>query len=235
VAVRLPPVPTGAAGSKLPLPGKQGVPGPAAEVVGNPEHGKVLYIDFCQACHGTDGGGGVVNPGSAEGKVPALRPIESEFHSPDALVFARNIDRVIQHGSLPEGPGPAFVMLAFGDPHTMTQQQISQVEAYVLWLNGVDRAQVREPGVSPPAFFVVTLALFVVCWAGLGAWRGFMGGGPRAGGTAMPRKSPAVFALVMLAVVVVVGSAAAVVLSRLPPAAPAAAAPEAPKAEPPPK
>ncbi len=41
---------------------------------------------------------------------------------------------------------------------------ISDVEAYVMHLNGVNRAKVMEPGIEPQFFFWLTAAAFGVVW-----------------------------------------------------------------------
>jgi hypothetical protein len=74
--------------------------------------------------------------------------------------FADNIDRFIQHGSIPDGPSPAFSMPAFGDSHALTQPQVANIEAYLLRLNGVDRAAIVAPGIRPRPFFWGALATF---------------------------------------------------------------------------
>jgi hypothetical protein len=113
----------------------------------------------------------VLNPGSDEVKVPDLNPADRELSSPDAQSFAENIDVFIQHGAVPKGPNPAIRMPAFGDTNTLTQQEIANVEAHILLLNGVDRAQLVHPGMQPRAFFllVVILYLLIVLFLG-GLW-----------------------------------------------------------------
>jgi hypothetical protein len=58
----------------------------------------------------------------------------------------------------------------FGATNTLTQQQISNIEAYILSLNGVDRAQIRHPGIPPRLFFIISIVVFGVSWLALGAW-----------------------------------------------------------------
>ena len=111
----------------------------------------------CQACHGPHGTDKVPNPGSADGTVPPLNPIDRELFSKDPATFARNIDIFLQHGSVPEGPAPQLRMPAFGDGNSLTQQQISNAEAYILSLNGIDRAQLENPGVPPKRFFIIVV------------------------------------------------------------------------------
>lgn len=135
-------------------------PGPAAFVIGNPDHGEVLFRKNCQSCHGASGTGGVPNPGSEDGEVPKLNPIEAEFRSPSAGEFAERIDVFIQHGSTPAGPAPAVSMPSFGDTNSLTQQEIANIEAYVLRLNGADRGQILNPGLQPRRFFWIVLAVY---------------------------------------------------------------------------
>jgi len=147
--------------SALPKSGeRKGKPGPAAYMIGNPEHGKQIFTQQCESCHGLHGTDNVPNPGSADGKVPPLNPIDSTLYSRNAQTFVEHIDPIIQHGSMPAGPHPQLHMLPFGDSHSLTQEQIAEVEAYVLQLNGVDRAQITHPGIEPEHFFWGTLALF---------------------------------------------------------------------------
>jgi ubiquinol-cytochrome c reductase cytochrome b subunit len=132
-------------------------PGPAAYLVGNPPHGKLLYNKHCSDCHGKDGKGGVSNPGSDTGRIPGLSPISQKLFSENPETFAQNIDRYIQHGVRPEGPAPEKTMPAFGDGLKLTQQMICEIEAYILQLNNVNRAKIMHPGVKPYVFFAITL------------------------------------------------------------------------------
>jgi hypothetical protein len=68
----------------------------------------------------------------------------------------------------------------------LTQQMMAEIEAYILKLNGVDRAAILYPGIVPYAFFAMTVggyavAVFVILllWFGL---KNAVGGGE------MPRK-----------------------------------------------
>ena len=54
------------------------------------------------------------------------------------------------------------LMPAFGSSSTMSQAQIADVEAYILRLNGVDRARLVSPGMDPKLFFFVALAAFAM-------------------------------------------------------------------------
>ena len=148
-----------------------GPPGTAVNYIGNPKHGGVLFRQRCESCHGIKGKGGIPNPGSVSGIVPALNPIDSVLFNNDANVFAENIDRFIQHGSTPPGPDPSLHMQNFGDSHVLTQQQIAQIEAYVLKLNGVDRAQLRHPGLPPKEFLLISLTVFGIFVIVLGIYR----------------------------------------------------------------
>ena len=59
-------------------------------------------------------------------------------------------------------------MLPFGDSESLTQQMIANVEAYVLHLNGVDRAQPVHPGIQPCSFFWLVVIVFGFFGLGLG-------------------------------------------------------------------
>jgi len=169
-AVQLAPGIEPAAGVQPPVVGKEGAPGRAAGIVGNAKHGAVLFAEYCQACHGLEGGDNVPNPGSEAGKVPPLKDISRALFDKNPDVFAQNMDRLIQHGAVPAGERPALQMPSFGDTHSLTQQQICQIEAYVLALNGVDRALIRNPGVAPPVFFGITAGLIAMAWLTLVVW-----------------------------------------------------------------
>ena len=145
----------------------------APRLIGNPGHGGLLFAQTCQSCHGIQGRGGVPNPGSDDGTVPALEPIDRDLFDLDPDVFASKIDRFPQHGSTPTGPRPALVMPGFGDSGTLTQQQISHLEAYILELNGVRREKIMRAGVSPDLLFVLVAAVFGgsgLCLGGLRLW-----------------------------------------------------------------
>jgi len=63
-------------------------------------------------------------------------------------------------------------MPSFGDTHTLTQQQIANIEAYILKLNGIDRAEMRNPGMQPRSFFLMLVSVYALLflWFG-GLWR----------------------------------------------------------------
>lgn len=145
---------------RLPPSGTQGPPGEAAILIGGVKLGRALFPDYCSSCHGSEGTDKVPNPGSEKGMVPGLNPIDPSLRSDDPPVFAANIDRIIQHGSIPKGPHPGIYMPAYGDGVTLTQPQIAAIEAYILNLNGVDRAEIVDPGMSPEHFFVWGLIAF---------------------------------------------------------------------------
>ncbi len=154
-----------------PDPAGKGLSGQAAFIIGSADRGALLFEKNCARCHGGKGKGGILNPGSDEKVVPSLNPIDTELSSPDPRVFADNIDRVIQHGSVPPGTNPALRMPAFGDSNALTQQEISNIEAYVLNLNNVDRAKLINPGMKPRHFFFLVIAVFVVVVLMLGGLR----------------------------------------------------------------
>ena len=132
------------------------------KMIGDPRHGAVLFDLDCAKCHGKAGEGHVPNPGSQAGVVSPLAPIARGLFSDDPLVFAENIDRIIQHGVTPPGPAPALTMPAFGDTRALTLPEIANIEAYVLSLNGVDAAKIIHPGITPSHFVAGTVALFAL-------------------------------------------------------------------------
>jgi mono/diheme cytochrome c family protein len=119
----------------VPRPSNPGGPGEALNLTGDAAAGEEVYIANCQACHNVEGIGGNPNPGSADGVVPPLNPIDPQMKSADLQEFATNIDLFMEHGSTPAGPNPALVMLAWGDDTLLTPQQIADVIAYVIKLN----------------------------------------------------------------------------------------------------
>jgi ubiquinol-cytochrome c reductase cytochrome b subunit len=141
-------------------------------LVGNPSRGEVLFNKNCTRCHGPEGTDRVPNPGSSDGTVPPLNPIDRAIYNPDPITFARHIDQYIQHGSVPPGPHPEKSMPAFGDDLMLTQQMISELEAYVLSLNGVDRAKIMQPGVDPHDFFLIVASVFGILWIIIGCFWG---------------------------------------------------------------
>jgi sulfur oxidation c-type cytochrome SoxX len=152
----------------LPPGSSIGPPGRAASEIGSAEHGAVLFHLYCASCHGPEGKGGVPNPGSAGGAIPPLNPIDGKFFSSDPQTFAENVDRVLQFGAIPKGPMPEKKMLEFGMTNSLTQEEIADLEAYILERNGVDRAQLPHPGIPPKIFFYLTMAALVLTAGVLG-------------------------------------------------------------------
>jgi len=72
------------------------------------------------------------------------------------------MDKIIQHGSMPSGPHPALHMPAWGDTRSLTQQEISNLEAYILRLNRVDRGRIINPGIQPRTFFFIVAGFYVL-------------------------------------------------------------------------
>ncbi len=124
-----------AATTEVARPSNPGGPGPAIGLTGDPKAGEKVYVDSCQKCHGEKGVGEVENPGSDDGTIPPLNPIDETMVNKDPKVFATNIDLFIEHGSKPEGDKPKEVMAAWGDDKKLTPQQIADVIAYVISLN----------------------------------------------------------------------------------------------------
>lgn len=104
-------------------------------LLGDPTAGAKIFADNCQKCHGEQGKGGVDNPGSTDGTVPPLNPIDETLVSQDLKVFATNVDLFIEHGSTPEGDNPKLVMDAWGDKAELTAQQIADVITFIINLN----------------------------------------------------------------------------------------------------
>jgi ubiquinol-cytochrome c reductase cytochrome b subunit len=165
----VPAAPIAGDGIKASAPGPEpviavqnGLAGRAADIIGNSEQGEMLFDKQCVSCHSNAGRGGVANPGSDDKFVPPLNPIDKALFSKNAREFAVMVNKYIQHGSKPDGPKPRFVMPAFGDNNILTQQQISNIEAYILNLNGVDRTELINPGIRPVGFFFIAVPAFLL-------------------------------------------------------------------------
>ena len=135
VAATAPSEPTSGTTVEIARPSNPGGPGAAATMTGDPKTGAVIFAANCKECHGDEGKVGVSNPGSTDGTVPTLKPIDETLVSKDPKVFAYNLDLFIQHGSTPEGKNPTLKMAAWGDDGKLTQQQIADVIAYIMSLN----------------------------------------------------------------------------------------------------
>jgi ubiquinol-cytochrome c reductase cytochrome b subunit len=139
---------------------KQSATGLAADMIGNVAHGTILFQRDCESCHGTNGKGDVPNPGSLSGRVPSLNPINKNLFSRNPQTFAHNIDRIIQNGSIPQGPNPQLHMEGYGVSRALTQQEIANIEAYILNLNGVDRAEIQITSFSPKEYYIIVAGTF---------------------------------------------------------------------------
>lgn len=116
-------------------PSNSGGTGEAVTLQGDPDRGREAFGLYCSKCHGPEGVQGVPNPGSDDGSVPVLNPIDPTIASSDPQTFAANVDLFIEHGSLPEGEAPLLLMPDFGDSQMLTSQQIADLLAYILELN----------------------------------------------------------------------------------------------------
>ncbi len=131
------------------------VAGDAINLTGDPVAGQLVFVDQCQVCHGVNGAQGVENPGSDDGTVPVLNPIDPAIKNADPKIFATNIDLFLQSGSTPAGTSPKLTMPSFGRDGVLTQQQIADVIA-TMNLNGdyisdAIAAQVGGIGIAPGA------------------------------------------------------------------------------------
>ncbi len=135
VAPTAAPTDAAAAASDIARPSNPGGPGPAVDLTGDMAAGLVVFVANCVRCHGSKGTGGIANPGSDDGTVPPLNPIDSTLVSSDYKTFATNLDLFIEHGSTPSGPSPILSMPAWGDSGKLKPQQIADVIAYVISLN----------------------------------------------------------------------------------------------------
>ncbi len=130
-------------------PSNAGGPGQALTLTGDPNSGAQIFSANCQVCHAAEGKGGNPNPGSSDGTIPPLNPIDPTIKAPDYKTFAYNVDLFVEHGSTPEGPSPTFSMPSWGDKGLLKPQQIADVIAYVIQLNGGASAQ--APAATSPA------------------------------------------------------------------------------------
>jgi ubiquinol-cytochrome c reductase cytochrome b subunit len=137
----------------------------ASHQIGGAEHGSTLFVLYCAECHGDEGIKGVENPGSADGEVPPLNPIDPEVKGKTVQAFVDGLDGYLQNGSVPGSPDasptavPRLKMPSFGNTYALTQPQIADLEAYVMQLNGVDRAAIVAPGVAPKSYAEVSFIL----------------------------------------------------------------------------
>ena len=138
-----------------------GPPGEAASIIGNVVVGQKLYTLNCATCHGIIGVKGEPNYGSRIGHVPSLDPVNGALFSKSPDQFAENIDRFIQHGSAKTVPSATLTMFDYGDSYTLTQPQIANIEAYILSINNVNRAEIESPG-SSRVFFYITVFIYSV-------------------------------------------------------------------------
>lgn len=122
-------------GDQVARPSNPGGPGDALNLTGDETSGAQIFQANCLPCHGQEGKQGVPSPGTDDGSVPILNPIDPTLLSSDDKTFAYNLDLFIQHGSTPAGPNPSIVMPAWGDEVALTQQQIADVIAYIISLN----------------------------------------------------------------------------------------------------
>jgi len=122
-------------GSDIARPSNLGGPGEAITLTGDAAAGAQIFATNCISCHGEKGVGGVSNPGSTDGTVPELNPIDSTLIDPNYKTYATNLDLFIQHGSTPAGTSPVFRMPAWGESGTLPQQKIADVIAYLISLN----------------------------------------------------------------------------------------------------
>jgi mono/diheme cytochrome c family protein len=110
-------------------------PAIAQNLKGDVTAGQKVFAQNCEKCHGPQGTAGIDNPGSTDGTVPDLNPIDPAFSAKDPAAFAAQIDAFVEHGSKPDGPNPKNVMDSWGDSGKLTPQQIADVIAYVMSLN----------------------------------------------------------------------------------------------------
>lgn len=129
------PLPPNAPTSEPARPSLPGGPGKAVNLTGDVARGRVAFGNYCAACHGPEGVMGIPNPGSDDGSVPTLNPIDLTIANSDAKIFATNVDLFVEHGSVPSGLSPLLLMPPFGDSKMLSDQQIADLIAYVISLS----------------------------------------------------------------------------------------------------
>jgi mono/diheme cytochrome c family protein len=125
-------------GAPTPEPARPSMPGEvgnAVSLAGDADRGRPAFGRYCARCHGPEGVQGVCNPGSDDGSVPTLNPIDPTIANVDPKLFGTNVDLFIEHGSIPEGSAPMIMMPSFGDSNMLTDQEIADLIAYVIGLN----------------------------------------------------------------------------------------------------
>ncbi len=130
-----PPTPSPAESAEAARLATPASPGPAVSLAGDAGRGRAAFGPYCAGCHGPEGLQGIANPGSRDGQVPVLNPIDPDIANPDPKVFATNVDLRVQYGRIPVGPSPEIVMPAFGERNLLSQQQIADLIAYIIYLN----------------------------------------------------------------------------------------------------
>ncbi|MEJ2208244.1 MAG: c-type cytochrome [Anaerolineae bacterium] len=120
-----------------PIAPNAGGPGQAASMSGDAEQGRSDFGLYCALCHGPEGVQGLANPGSDRGSVPPVNPIGPRIMTGDPNTFATNLDLYLEHGSIPAGPDPLLLMPPYGDRDMLSQEQIANLIAYILQVNGI--------------------------------------------------------------------------------------------------
>ena len=129
------PAPT-PSGEEIARPNTPGGTGLALDLTGDPAAGKQIYIDHCQMCHGPEGTGNVLNPGSDDGTVPELNPDRLNLwlvRITGYLLTIWTFSSKMAHR--PAGVNPARFMPPWGSQNGLTQQQIADAIAYLIGLN----------------------------------------------------------------------------------------------------
>ncbi len=143
--------PTPFGGIDVARPSNPGGPGPAANLTGDVNSGKQVFAANCVPCHAAEGKGGNPNPGSDDGTIPALNPIDPSLISSDTKTYITNLDLFLEHGSTPSGPGPTFSMPAWGDKGKLQPQKIADVIAYIMSLNPPTQSNLNPPVIGTTA------------------------------------------------------------------------------------
>lgn len=108
---------------------KNMTPGVASTTMfGDVQKGLQVYNANCQSCHGPATAPKGI--GSVTSSDPELA-VDPGLYDINPAIFARDLDPMLQHGSKPADAAP-ITMPAFGDTGSLPQNQIADVEAWIM-------------------------------------------------------------------------------------------------------
>jgi mono/diheme cytochrome c family protein len=114
------------------VPGASEASSPAAPLTPELLRGFKIYVEFCAACHGVGGKGGVHNFNAQSGQaVPPLNDVADGYTKPE-LIAKIQIGVPIEPKLDPHGPVPPLYMPGFKD--ILTDDQLNDLVAYLFSL-----------------------------------------------------------------------------------------------------